>query len=237
MNSEVQGVEEIPTAYPYYESIISLIKEIDRIHNEFSHQCMERYGLALINLKKKQIRHIFNDELQVISEAFFSLIQEYTELLVELVARMTLEYQYVDLDFRLRIKQKESIVNKLRYYRLLKKEEGKVAINKCINDLLGFRITLKDFDHNCKEFDQMCQSIQEEHKIKKENSSKGDYKATHIYFRGESNSYFPWELQIWNEVDASQNEQSHKEHKNKREYINWPNTYKESKEEFEGGVS
>lgn len=43
-------------------------------------------------------------------------------------------------------------------------------------------------------------------------SSKGDYKAVHIYFK-ESNQAFPWELQIWNKCDVERNFASHKEYK------------------------
>lgn len=43
--------------------------------------------------------------------------------------------------------------------------------------------------------------------------SKGDYRATHIYFYGKSNKNFPWELQIWKPEDYENNYDSHEKHK------------------------
>lgn len=49
-------------------------------------------------------------------------------------------------------------------------------------------------------------------------SSKGEYKATHIYFR-DGNYNFQWELQIWNKSDETTNIESHRKYK--QEYIKW----------------
>lgn len=216
-----------------YETIRSIVEEISEIHKYFWNECNEVHNLPFINLKKKQIRNVFDDELKIIRRDFMSLILEYHTLLSKMIIEIELEYEYSDLEFRPRVKQIDSIVNKLAYYRYEKVEEGKVPLNKCLNDLLGFRIMVEGFDHTCKEFDGLCQEMSTIHNIKKENSSKGDYKATHIYFRGEKNLYFPWELQIWDKNDEVQNEASHKEHK--RDYTKWPGVYKESLESV-GGV-
>jgi len=62
--------------------------------------------------------------------------------------------------------------------------------------------------------------------------SKGKYRATHIYFYGDNNKNFPWELQIWKPDDFETNEESHKFHK--QEYVAWAADYKNSFEE-DGG--
>ena len=49
-------------------------------------------------------------------------------------------------------------------------------------------------------------------------SSKGEYKATHIYFR-DGNYNFQWELQIWNKCDELNNIESHRKYK--QEYVKW----------------
>lgn len=58
-------------------------------------------------------------------------------------------------------------------------------------------------------------------------SSKGEYKATHIYFKLDNYS-FPWELQVWNRHDENSNLISHKKYK--QEYTLW------EKENKEGGI-
>ncbi len=54
-------------------------------------------------------------------------------------------------------------------------------------------------------------------------SSKGEYKATHIYFR-DGNYNFQWELQIWNKCDEATNIESHRKYK--QEYVKWEKSNK-----------
>ncbi|MEV2910043.1 hypothetical protein ABNF65_15755 [Paenibacillus larvae] len=211
-----------------YKPLIDLITEISDLHKKISDEYPEKFDRQLINLKKRQVRHVFEDELNIVQEEFYLLVQSYYDMLKICTINTELEYEFTDLGLRLRIKQIESIVHKLIYYRTGRREEGKVPLNKCLNDFLGFRIFIDGFDHNCSKFNDLCQKISENHTIKKENACKEDYRATHIYFHA-GNKAFPWELQIWNKEDENTNEQSHKTHKSKREYIKWPNTYKNSK--------
>lgn len=55
------------------------------------------------------------------------------------------------------------------------------------------------------------------------NSSKKDYKATHIYFKN-NNFSFQWELQVWNKLDEIKNIQSHEKYK--QDYVRWENENK-----------
>lgn len=208
--------------------IQTLINDICSLHESFSRDFFNEPG-TVINMKKTEVRNVIFDEPQIIQISFLQLIQKYHDFLGKLIIYIDYEYDYKDLDFRLRIKQKDSIVNKLFHYKFGKTEEGKIPINKCVNDLLGFRIIIEDFEHNCTDFINMCDVLKQNYKINHIDSSKDGYKATHIYFLGKNN-YFPWELQIWNSADELQNELSHKEHKSKREYINWPQVYFDSTE-------
>ena len=54
--------------------------------------------------------------------------------------------------------------------------------------------------------------------IKVRDSSNGDYKATHLYFK-EDNFSFQWELQVWNKEDEECNINSHKKYK--QDYTKW----------------
>ncbi|MEV2605723.1 hypothetical protein ABNF14_18580 [Paenibacillus larvae] len=217
-----------------YKPIIHLITEISDIHGEFSNEYLKECRNRLINMKKQLVRDTFEDGLNIVKEDFYSLVQNYHEMLKAFIVETELEYDYADLHLRMRVKQMESIMHKLIFYKTGKKEEGKVPINKCLNDLLGIRILIGGFDYNCNKFNDLYQKIKSTHKIKIENRSIEGYRGTHIYFYV-NNQAFPWELQIWNKAHEKENEQLHKTHKSKREYIKWPNTYKNSKE-HEGGV-
>jgi hypothetical protein len=232
-----KGNMEKVKPYCYYDDIKNLILDVCRLHHDFSGKWVRDNRFTPINLKKKlitDISEVFDDRgVFIIDNYFYSLLKRYVYLLEELVVDIDLEYSYSHLDFRSRVKQNESIVNKLKYYRVGKEGKGRYPLNKCLNDLLGFRIIVDDFDHNCVYFDDLCENIKAEYRIRKINASKNTYKATHIYFYGESNTYFPWELQIWNSDDEEQNELSHRIHK--QEYTAWADIYKNSVE-LEGGV-
>ena len=81
---------------------------------------------------------------------------------------------------------------------------------------MGVRIILKDAP-SCGEIDVY---IKEHYpKFRVINAAReGGYIATHVYYRI-SNSYFPWELQIWDKRNAVNNRISHSKYK--QEYTKW----------------
>ena len=91
-----------------------------------------------------------------------------------------------------RVKAQNSIEFKIQNYKTERHELGKVPINKCVNDLFGVRIILEI----PLTFDQIHAFIDDSFggKYKCIDSSKGDYKAVHLYFQADNQS-FPWELQ------------------------------------------
>ena len=109
-------------------------------------------------------------------------------------------------------------------------ENGKIPINKCLNDFLGFRIFVDDLESI---YDSLQKSILKTQKIKIYLREDDKYRAIHIYFKNGRNVYFPWELQIWDIKDSISNEISHREHKQKRKYISLPQTYHDTKLEKE----
>lgn len=231
-----ESYEEQSSVIPfcYYDDIQSIMDQICVLHNAFSREWIElNNGENLLNINKKHIRHIceLGEENSAgrINDVFHSIIKGYTNKLDELTVDTDLEYTYSNYDLRLRVKQPESILNKVMFYRMGKEHSGAYPINKCLNDLLGFRISIEKFDHNCSIFYTFFENIRKHYeenniKIKINNSSKGEYKATHIYFYGDNNKYFPWEMQIWNPADAKINDKSHTLHK--QDYLEWTNIYK-----------
>lgn len=109
-------------------------------------------------------------------------------------------------------------------------EFGKVPLNKCLNDLLGFRILVIDLEsvYATLKHDDRVTSI-----TKMYLRTDGGYSGIHLYFKNGNNKFFPWELQIWDIEQSSSNEISHREHKQKRKYIYLPQNYHEAKLEKE----
>ena len=113
-----------------------------------------------------------------------------------------------------RVKNRNSIEYKIKNY-IENHENGKITINKCLNDLFGIRIICKDQI----DFSQINHLVKEKYdKLKCIDSSKIEYKATHIYFK-QSNFEFQWELQLWNEDDEINNIRSHEKYK--QDYVIW----------------
>lgn len=114
---------------------------------------------------------------------------------------------------RSRVKHINSVQQKLETY--LQKENGKIPISKCLNDLFGARyicsstVTLPHVEEIL---------ARHSYALKCMDSSKNGYKGIHIYFNV-SNTAFQWELQIWNQADSAGNVESHKFYK--QDYSKW----------------
>ncbi len=102
-------------------------------------------------------------------------------------------------------------------------ENGKVPISKCFNDLFGIRIICnKELS-----FAEVSNLVNTKYNnLKCIDSSKNEYKATHIYFK-KDNYAFQWELQVWNKQDEANNINSHEKYK--QDYVKWENENKEKR--------
>lgn len=195
---------------------------IDYVQTEYSEITNEWLcgADAKINLKKSQVSDVDVDG------TIYKSILDYVQLLNERSASITLQLSSVCASrVTARVKAQNSIEYKIQSYKTDRHESGRVPINKCINDLLGIRIIL-DFPLT---FEEIYSFIEATYpgKYRCINSSKLDYKAVHLYFKG-SNHSFPWELQIWNQCDVESNFASHQKYK--QEYTTW------EKESKEGGI-
>lgn len=217
---------------PERTNLIELIKDINTLHKNQSAEWFSKIDKTH-NLKRKLIRDIFLDteesdqhEAKSISTDFLKYLNGYCENLSKILSEPEYDFMAPDMLTRTRIKDPDSRVAKLMHYMNSKSEKGKVSINKCLNDLLGFRVWLENFEHG----DTSCTLLKEELlnqgiNVRVHDSCKGDYMATHIYFNNENNIYFPWELQIWNQKDHESNIYSHSEHK--QGYTKWVKEYKQ----------
>ena len=199
-----------------YESVVEIIKRINNLHFAFSSRLKPNLTCNL----RKTIDKVANETgVDAIFQKLIDLYKtELTQFTLELVS-LSEEYSGV----RFRIKQAESIREKIRYYLGPQHENGKVPINKSLNDFLGFRIFVQDVNlvHNRLEVDTSVNAIIDRMYMR----DRDGYIGLHIYFRNRNNKFFPWELQIWSVNDSESNEESHKIHKQKRKYTLIPKDY------------
>lgn len=203
-------------SYSQLKLLIDYIQEMYlSVTDKWEHQ--NKYN---INLKKSLVSHINNND------SIYKYICEYVSYLNEQTSDILLGLPDVcSYSVNARIKTYNSIEYKIQNYTTEKHGYGQVPINKCFNDLFGVRIFLEE----PLTFEEIHTFVDNNYnrKYKCINSSKLDYKATHIYFK-KNNNTFQWELQIWNECDKKNNFDSHKKYK--QEYTNW------EKESKEGGI-
>lgn len=214
------------------KNLIDLIHGINTLHKAQSSDWFESVTKPY-NLKRELIRDIFLDtqdseqhEAKSISTDFLKYLNGYCENLNKILSEPEYDFLAPELLTSTRIKDPDSRVAKLMHYMNSKSEKGKVSINKCLNDLLGFRVWLQDFEHGV----LGCSKLKEELtaqgiNVRIHDSCKGEYIATHVYFSNGNNIYFPWELQIWNSRDHENNIFSHSEHK--QGYTKWVKEYKQ----------
>lgn len=202
-----------------FDQLKGLIDYIQSAYTEITDEWL-RGASAKINLKKSQVSDIDADG------TIYRSIMEYVQLLNEKSAGITLQLSFAcSCKVTARVKAQNSIEYKIQNYKTDRHGFGKVPINKCINDLFGVRIILEV----PLTFAQILAFVEKTYqgKYKCIDSSKHDYKAVHLYFK-ENNQSFPWELQIWNRCDVESNFASHRKYK--QEYTTW------EKESKEGGI-
>lgn len=192
--------------------LYSLIKEISnfqqKIHLKWRKISQKNYS---VNFKNKKVDDVNNDEL------FYLYVSDYRKMIQDpenITDLIVLKANYTalgQLDYR--IKENDSWMDKLNRYQNgdLK---GKIPLNKCLNDLVGFRISLKiniDREKIIERLTELC-SHNGMKNIKIIDSSKNGYFAVHIYIK-DTNKEPSWELQIWNHEDIANNIDSHKTYK------------------------
>lgn len=164
-----------------------------------------------INLKKYQVCNLL-ENIEILNTIF-----NYRELINENNIQLSLDFKQFNNEkakVNIRTKTKNSIEYKIRNY-IQNHENGRIPINKCINDLFGIRIICSKEITNI----EIAELINSKfNHLKYIDSSKQEYKATHIYFK-QNNFDFPWELQVWNQIDEINNLNSHEKYK--QDYVKW----------------
>lgn len=178
------------------ELIEKLIKEINRIHFEFSLQYfkdMETFNLS------KTIKHIPTSYIYNYRLALHEAINDY--LIVADLQNVT--YQY-------RVKTRESLEFKIN--KVLAQEE-QYPTNNFINDIFGARIVLNSEEIEFLK-DNKLDKWKEIYSLKNwYERDKDGYKGIHVYFKNKNNVFFPWELQIWDKESIYTNIVNHRKYK------------------------
>lgn len=183
-----------------------------------------------INFKKKRVEDFVDyDSMHIKTELTDSI-----HLFIDIVLLNELVFMEEDdtnLDFRKREKNKRSFYDKLFKYKERKDKQGnkgKYPINKCLNDLLGYRLIIKNDITLVTIYEKLKEFIDKtfSNKVSIYNASKLDYKGLHIYFKP-SNFCFPCELQIWIKKDEKDNVKSHENYK--QGYLYWEKYEKQLK--------
>lgn len=172
-----------------------------------------------INMRKYMVSDIIEDN------ELLDIIYEYRNYVLNLYNGLLNGIASLNLNNKVevRVKAYSSVQDKVNRYNEEKKHEyGKIPINKCINDILGFRIIFnKDIDF-IKTIDYINNKYTD---LKCINSSKNGYIAIHVYFTKNDNYKFRWELQLWNSKDVENNKECHERYK--QEYTKFENENEE----------
>lgn len=197
-------------------AVNEVIKFIQDIRQEIQKEWKAKFGIfQQYNYKKRTIYDLVNDgKIFLCVICYQQFLNEATIKLVESFSCLDIQ-QWCDGKINTRVKTPNSITQKIyTYYN--GKLNGKMPINKCLNDLFGIRFILS---YNLSVDDMIKHISQTFPKLKCIDASKeAGYKAIHVYF-ADNNSEFPWELQIWHSLDEIRNIELHKIYK--QDYTSW----------------
>lgn len=120
------------------EKIVQLLNNIGEYHKTFSNNFYKNKDI--INLKKTTIDKILKETSY--NGLFMDLIDEYIKLISKEILVSEIRSNSSKFTIRFRGKNRESVLNKLYYYRF-DRDEFQIPIQKCLNDIMGFRIILE----------------------------------------------------------------------------------------------
>ena len=172
---------------------------------DFWFQKLENNAKERLNFNKLKVKNYILDILEYIYN-YRNTLSLYAPFLNEILNNCNIS--------RTRIKEMLSMDQKVKNY-MLGELHGEVIFNKCLNDIFGARIIIKDDI----DFKILSQYLRDEFKdkIKLTDADKVvGYKARHIYVRS-APGHFQWEMQIWHECDEKRNVELHEQYK--RGYI------------------
>lgn len=222
--SRNQAVEESTYSIQQYENIIKILIES---HSSHTGKWIASSGFTHYNLKKTRVSDIIDKSDEgafYVDNDFFKYIFLYKTNLMDLYVNIIREVKSkYACNFYGRIKNEDSILNKLQKKRT--EQNGQFSINKVLNDLLGFRMIDKNYEHNVEQLILYLNELKEKEgfRITHKERVNGDYRGYHVYFMGKDSRFFPLELQLWDKNNEIINLDSHETYK--KDYTIWPEIY------------
>lgn len=195
------------------------------ILKKYSDYCYKWLGTSSgINLKRLMIKDIYTPNGTVnnildndFQEYMYSFLDGLDDLYLDTIFCINIELPDINKKAKIngRTKCIPSITDKI--IRKVTNDNGEYAVNKYLNDLLGFRIIDPFYKENIDNVHSLLESykvngISVSHKFRENNG----YKGYHVYFKV-SNKTFPIEIQIWDKSDEQSNIQLHNVYK--QEYL------------------
>lgn len=178
-------------------SLLEYIKEINELHKEVSEEFIARSNCGNFNFKKVTIKTIIDLGEILPTSDFDDELINYRRIAMKYVSKLNdvgtnIKQVKGIIDTRSRLKQPESIYNKLTHYRNKAEKIQDSPLNKCLNDMVGLRIVVVDWVSRTEKFVDMLNQLKKEQCISKwmERDLDG-YKAIHIYFKNGNNVFFP----------------------------------------------
>lgn len=167
-----------------------LIREINRIHAQYSQDYFETGKVAKVNLSRT-LAHVPTEHILSYRLNLHEAINDYLA--------------FADtrgIDFFYRVKTAESIADKIRRYT---ERENQYPVNNILNDIFGARVILPSA--SVTEIMQRLDDWKTQYSLKNWYLRDVDgYIGLHLYFE---TTHYPWELQIWDEKDAAENIRNH----------------------------
>lgn len=194
------------------EDLDKLIIFIDQEYKKLYKEWKQSNLYIPINQKNKLVKNI-NEDSNILNS-----ILNYRLFINEkhLDFKIMLDKLNLNTEINSRVKAQNSIEYKINNYMSEKHNNGETPINKCFNDLYGIRIIF----NNSITYNEIKDFVENryEGRLKCIDSSKGEYVATHIYFKKDNFTY-QWELQVWDKEHEKTNIISHEKYK--QDYTKW----------------
>ncbi|RRG01318.1 MAG: hypothetical protein DUD34_12515 [Lactobacillus sp.] len=194
--------------------IKAVIEQYYAMYCSFSKEYYEKCHVKQYNFKKLSVKKALEDTdfLLIVVPDYLGSLNNNRQL-----KRSLLLFQYNDYNCRYRFKYIGTVTAKLRHYNVKNDHNGDVYISKTINDLCGLRLIVPRVRENFNEVIALLDDYKHSKVIKRYYTRRdGRYFGIHCYFQTD-NRYFPWELQIWDTLDASNNYYEHGRHEDERE--------------------
>jgi ppGpp synthetase/RelA/SpoT-type nucleotidyltranferase len=201
--------------------IIETIQLIATNHLNFSEHFYQSEFLAdkhLRNLNKSSDTQVLNDDffIQIFLPNYHKSLINYG--MDKDLLKMNFKLNRLNLGrIRYRVKDPETIIQKLQQYSAREQKMNTLPVSKCLNDLQGVRLIMPNITLNKGLIEKLLHSCHEQGLLKRFYYRDRDgYKSFQCYFQCNSH-YLPWELQIWDLADEHSNNLAHIKHEQARE--------------------